>query len=412
MSDEFAHIPRDSEAIYRYDLSFFPRLTDEEEAILVERIRKDDMQARDPLLSSLLSSVERRAWREYRAYGWSNPRLEYLELVEVGNLSLVENFWESMAQSIAKPCAYLLGCAYTDMRFYRLSRSFLVKHPSGHRIFPLESLELFLAGADADIAEPEVGSVSSPENTALSEALRKAIGKLCQSQRETLVAHFGLEETPEYSLAEVAERAKKTEQAIRQQRDHALLRLRGYLQVKEIVVVQPYEQRAYEHQRLTPEQCQVFEEACATLRSQGKSITGIALARQARTSFALALAYCRSIGLTREATQQQIQEQQRQRVAEAIRLLQQEGKPVTTRAISASAHVGSQHAAAYLRQWRGEEAWKDIPPLQRIEAAIEQLQQAGRFVTQRTVATMAHVGDHRASQYLQQWRRDQQKSDT
>ena len=105
---------------YRSEVLRLPRLTGSEERDLEQRARLGDEQARQQLIESSLQYVARVAWR-YVCYVRQD---DYLDLVSVGNMAVVEGI--AKALTAAKPGAYLRGLARHAIRRYCLARSSLV----------------------------------------------------------------------------------------------------------------------------------------------------------------------------------------------------------------------------------------------------------------------------------------------
>jgi DNA-directed RNA polymerase specialized sigma subunit len=114
---------------YRSEVLRLPRFTDSEERDLERRARVGDEQARQQLIESSLQYVARVAWR-YLCYVRQD---DYLDLVSVGNLAVVEGI--AKALTAAKPGAYLRGVARQAIRRYSLARSSLT---SRQRRLPTE----------------------------------------------------------------------------------------------------------------------------------------------------------------------------------------------------------------------------------------------------------------------------------
>ena len=106
-----------------------PRFTDSEERNLEHRARLGDEQAWQRLIESSLQYVASIAWR-YVCYVRQD---DYLDLVSVGNLAVVEGI--AKALTATKPGAYLRGMARQAIRRYCLARSSLV---SRQRRLPTE----------------------------------------------------------------------------------------------------------------------------------------------------------------------------------------------------------------------------------------------------------------------------------
>jgi hypothetical protein len=105
---------------YRSEVLRLPRLTDSEERDLEQRARLGDEQARQLLIESSLQYVARIAWR-YLCYVRQD---DYLDLVSVGNLAVVEGITKALTTT--KPCAYLRAVAWYAIRRYSLAHSSLV----------------------------------------------------------------------------------------------------------------------------------------------------------------------------------------------------------------------------------------------------------------------------------------------
>jgi hypothetical protein len=105
---------------YRSEVLRLPRLTDSEERDLEQRARLGDEKARQLLIESSLQYVARIAWR-YLCYVRQD---DYLDLVSVGNLAVVEGI--AKALTTTKPCAYLRAVAWYAIRRYSLAHSSLV----------------------------------------------------------------------------------------------------------------------------------------------------------------------------------------------------------------------------------------------------------------------------------------------
>jgi hypothetical protein len=114
---------------YRSEVLSLPRLTEGEERDLEQRARLGDEQARRLLIESSLQYVARIAWR-YLCYMRQD---DYLELVSVGNLAVVEGI--AKALRAVRPCAYLRAVAWYAIRRYSLAHSNLT---SRQRRLPTE----------------------------------------------------------------------------------------------------------------------------------------------------------------------------------------------------------------------------------------------------------------------------------
>src|SRR5712692_281986 len=92
-----------NEERYHCDIDGIPCPTFEEEQGLIKRARAGDTDAREALVLSCLGYVKTVA-RKYAVIcaAWGKKRIEYLDLVQVGNLTLLECF----DKAIVHPCPY------------------------------------------------------------------------------------------------------------------------------------------------------------------------------------------------------------------------------------------------------------------------------------------------------------------
>ena len=91
------------EELYRSEVRQLPRLTAEDEQELVRRARAGDADARSDLITSCLNYVGFMAAR----YKYYVNHDDYLDLVGIGNLAVVEHLDRSLLRD--NPCAYLRG---------------------------------------------------------------------------------------------------------------------------------------------------------------------------------------------------------------------------------------------------------------------------------------------------------------
>ncbi|GCF10610.1 hypothetical protein [Dictyobacter arantiisoli] len=77
---------------YTKDLGVVVPLTPDQEQCLLDRALKNDVQAKDEMIVSCLPYVKNIASSYARNYKITSPRIEYLELVQIGNLAIVEKF--------------------------------------------------------------------------------------------------------------------------------------------------------------------------------------------------------------------------------------------------------------------------------------------------------------------------------
>jgi DNA-directed RNA polymerase specialized sigma24 family protein len=134
------------EGQFHADLTFVSSLLPQEEEVsVVERARQGETEARDALLLMQLPYV-RVVARKYAAISSESGhhRLEYLDLIQVGSLALVEHLDQALEHP--NPCGYLCRCAAgAIIRYCRKYASLVVtlQGPKGHYLptFETESLD-------------------------------------------------------------------------------------------------------------------------------------------------------------------------------------------------------------------------------------------------------------------------------
>ena len=132
---------------YRSEVLRLPRLTRSEESELVNRARNGDTQAKEALIQSCLGYVACVAYR-YVCYLQHD---DYLDLVSVGNLAIVECFEKAL--TIDNPVAYLLGVAKLAVKAYCCKHSGLITHQRGQPFVWVDSLDAPLGNGQGCLAE-------------------------------------------------------------------------------------------------------------------------------------------------------------------------------------------------------------------------------------------------------------------
>ena len=132
---------------YRSEVLRLPRLTRSEESELVCRARQGDKQAKETLIQSCLGYVACVAYR-YTCYVQHD---DYLDLVSVGNLAIVECFEKAL--TVDNPVAYLLGVAKLAVKAYCCKHSGLITHQRGQPFVWVDSLDAPLGNGQSCLAE-------------------------------------------------------------------------------------------------------------------------------------------------------------------------------------------------------------------------------------------------------------------
>src|SRR6266480_301721 len=112
-----------SEELYRSEVRHLPKVTVEKERELIRRARAGDAEARSELITSCLNYVGFMAAR-YTCYVNHD---EYLDLVGIGNLAVVEHLDRSLLRD--NPCAYLRGVVKYTVLHYCLAHASLISRP-------------------------------------------------------------------------------------------------------------------------------------------------------------------------------------------------------------------------------------------------------------------------------------------
>src|SRR5216110_360523 len=135
-----------SEQLYRLELTACPdtrSLSPSEQDALIARARSGDADARNTLITALLRCVAAYARRYYSACAWASTHMSYLELVEVGNVALVEYAERALAPECNNPWAYLTAAAYSAIRKYtkRYCSMIVTPYTDGVAPIPVASLD-------------------------------------------------------------------------------------------------------------------------------------------------------------------------------------------------------------------------------------------------------------------------------
>jgi len=175
-----------SEELYRSEVRKLPTLTVEDEQELVRRARAGDAEARSDLITSCLNYVGFMAAR-YKHYVNHD---DYLDLVGIGNLAVVEHLDRSLLRD--NPCAYLRGVVKYTVLHYCFTHASLISRPQ--QTAPVYTVSLDTARNDLQplsqrLAAQEYSPVGKqPEYTFLYQALEQ----LPPQYREVVSCHFGL----------------------------------------------------------------------------------------------------------------------------------------------------------------------------------------------------------------------------
>jgi DNA-directed RNA polymerase sigma subunit (sigma70/sigma32) len=186
---------------YFSELAGLPVLSRDEEADVVRRARQGDKQAREALLHSCLRYVACITSR----YSCYLEHEEYLDLVSIGNLAIVERL--DKALTVENPVAYLYGVAKLAIRSYCYTHSQLITQVRGKPMVWTDSLDAPLSNGNGCLAD----CLAAPEQESEQEQpcysqLYDVIKALTPKQQYVIVRFYGLDgEAPE-SIASISRR--------------------------------------------------------------------------------------------------------------------------------------------------------------------------------------------------------------
>lgn len=183
---------------YKHDVQSEPPLTQEEQTTLLALAFEGDQQARSVLIVRHLADyVQYWAGRYARAYAWASARLEYADLVQEGNIIVLEKF--DLALKKENPLAYLKGCVKLHLwRYCHRYASAILTPDHEEGAYPVDSLDAPIPETDegtlADLLENKTGNQSEAKDFTL---LYKAIGLLAKRQQEVIRRFYGMDCAPE-----------------------------------------------------------------------------------------------------------------------------------------------------------------------------------------------------------------------
>jgi RNA polymerase sporulation-specific sigma factor len=233
-------IVRNSRALYIYELNELHSrlLPDEESQALALRACHGDADAKEQLITCCLRYVAKVA--AYYAHFLPIPHDEYLDLVSVGNLALVECFERAIHSP--NPMGYLLAVAKKCIYRHCAYRAELITIPEKehHRgkVEPVLSLDMALSGTGwtyqhilAALEDIEQETDAADYEAAFG-ALDQALDTLTERQRDIIMRLYGLRGYPAERMREQAKRLGQRDKSLYALRDRAMSRLRVALEQK------------------------------------------------------------------------------------------------------------------------------------------------------------------------------------
>ena len=171
----------------------------------MRRARLGERQAREALLQGCLRYV---AYVTSR-YSCYLQHEEYLDLVSVGNLALVERL--DKALTVDNPVAYLYGVAKLAIRSYCYTHSQLMTQAKGKSYVWVDSLDAPLCNGKSCLADSLVAQEHAPKKEQ-SEFVRlyEAINALTPKQQYVILRYYGLDGDAPESIASISRRLSPT----------------------------------------------------------------------------------------------------------------------------------------------------------------------------------------------------------
>ncbi len=189
-----------NESQYNKEVAKLPTWTKEEEQHLVVRAQQGDRDARDAILLSCQSYVRSVAAKYARTYAWASPRIEYLELVQIGNMAAIESFDKALASG--NPLGFLRATMSWAIVHYCPTHISPITTPRDRAGKPLPAMDVESIDVPLDNNENETLADLIPETVQTEkerdyQPLYAVIEKLPEKWRETVTRHYGIGCAPE-----------------------------------------------------------------------------------------------------------------------------------------------------------------------------------------------------------------------
>ncbi len=199
-------MPLTTEQQYRQDaMQQSMVISDEQKNALVHRARAGDEAAREEIILSFVRYCAALAARYTRTYAWASPRIEYLDLAQMGMLTVIQTLDRALQQE--KPFLYLVVTVRNEISDYCLSHTSLITTPEVHTpdrpFFPRKevvSLDTPISEDGPDTVGDLLAAPTPTEGDDPQEKYRRlyeAVERLPEKRRHIVKRHWGLQCAPE-----------------------------------------------------------------------------------------------------------------------------------------------------------------------------------------------------------------------
>lgn len=212
---------------YLSELASLPVLSRDDEAELVRRARLGDEQAKEALLHNCLRYIASVTSR----YSCYLEHEEYLDLVSIGNLAIVERLEKAL--TVENPVAYLYGVAKLAIRSYCYTHSQLITQVRGRPMVWTDSLDAPLCNGKGCLADTLVAPKQAPKREQSEFAkLYAVIDTLTPKQQYVILRFYGLDGDAPESMASISRRLSTSNPKVtlaRNRYNNAIMSLRRKL---------------------------------------------------------------------------------------------------------------------------------------------------------------------------------------
>ncbi len=210
-SAQFGLLLTDEEQ-FRKEILSLPRYTEAERRLLFDRARQGDRDARERFLLSFTGYVVSVA-RRFAQINESSHRIEFLDLVQIGRLALLERLDKALESP--NPIGFLNRVASGAIISFCLTGGSLIRSPRDRKgpqpLKPCDSLSAPVRKSDGTIGEQTFEDVlvselrlPEPEAEDMYAELYQALDVLSDGCREVITRLYGLGCAPE-SLTDIME---------------------------------------------------------------------------------------------------------------------------------------------------------------------------------------------------------------